>query len=200
MKQLIENVKDEGDKQLNYERKQLESRTQGVEDATRNQKDKNDDFVRKIEDFERVTNGKINDQRNQIYYLKDILARERAEDRKAQEQFKEFGRVLGKISDEKSRLEIEHSNLLKKRDTLEQAKRIEYENAKSIVQAEEKKYQDMVAGQRKREQDLDEKIAKVRSEFNSLNSKHRETASKLQGGLQNTLTETIGRYNDPYTY
>lgn len=200
MKQLIENIKDEGEKQLTYERRQLESRTQGVEDATRNQKDKNDDFVRKIEDFERVTNGKINDQRNQIYYLKDILARERAEDRKVQEHMKDLGRAHGELNKEKSRIEIDYSNLLKKKDALDQAKRLELENNKAIVASEEKKFQEAISVHRKREQELEDKIARVRSDYAALTSKHRETAAKLQGGLHNTLAETIGRYNEPYTY
>lgn len=200
VKQLIENIKDEGEKQLNYERRQLESRTQGVEDATRNQKDKNDDFVRKIEDFERVTNGKINDQRNKIYHLKDVLARERLEDRKGQEALKELGRVQGDLNKERSALEIDYNNLLKKRDALDQAKRLELENNKAIVVSEEKKFQEAVNMHRKREQELEDKISRVRSDHAALMAKHRDTAAKLQGGLHNTLAETIGRYNEPYPY
>jgi chromosome segregation ATPase len=191
----LENVRDEGEKQINYERRQIESRIGAIEDASRVQKAKNEDLIRRIEDCEREGNSKINDERNQIYYMKDQLTREKNEDNRSKQVLAEFSRKLGEMEKEKARIQIEERMLKTKRDNTELEKRQEIESLKGQLLAEERRMQDNIASLRKREQDIEDKIARARQDYNLLLGKHREVKDKIQSGLQSTLTNTLGQYN-----
>ena len=191
----MENVRDEGEKQINYERRQIESRIGAIEDASRVQKAKNEDLIRRIEDCEREGNSKINDERNQIYYMKDQLTREKNEDNRSKQVLAEFSRKLGEMEKEKARIQIEERMLKTKRDNTELEKRQEIESLKGQLLAEERRMQDNIASLRKREQDIEDKIARARQDYNLLLGKHREVKDKIQSGLQSTLTNTLGQYN-----
>lgn len=193
-RQLRENVREETDKQIGYERRQIEARISGVEESTRSQKSKNDELIRKIEDFERSTNNKINDTRNQAYHLKEQLNRERGEDRRHNGSLAELSRQLGEAEKEKARLQIEDKMLSTKREATEKDRRMEMDNVRALVLTEEKKLQEGIGAMRKREQEIDDKIARLRNDHQHLQTKHRELMNKIQHGLHNTLSDTIGRY------
>lgn len=194
-RQILENVRDEGDKQINYEKRQIESRISAVEDACRVQKAKNEDLIRRIEDCEREGNSRINEERNQIYYMKDQLSREKNEDNRSKQVLAEFSRKLGEMEKEKARIQIEERMLKTKRDNTELEKRQEIDSLKGQLAAEERRMQDNISSLRKREQDIDEKIVRARQDFNLLQGRHREVKDKIQIGLQSTLTNTLGQYN-----
>lgn len=194
-RQILENIRDEGEKQINYEKRQIESRISAVEDACRVQKAKNEDLIRQIEDCEREGNSRINDERNQIYYMKDQLVREKNEDNRSKQILAEYSRKLGEMEKEKARLQIEERMLKTKRDNSELEKRQETEHLKTQLSAEERRMQDNIASLRKREQDIDDKIARARQDYNLLQGRHREVKDKIQIGLQSTLNTTLGQYN-----
>lgn len=194
-RQILENVRDEGDKQINYEKRQIESRISAVEDACRVQKAKNEDLIRRIEDCEREGNSRINEERNQIYYMKDQLSREKNEDNRSKQVLAEFSRKLGEMEKEKARIQIEERMLKTKRDNTELEKRQEIDSLKGQLAAEERRMQDNISSLKKREQDIDEKIVRARQDFNLLQGRHREVKDKIQIGLQSTLTNTLGQYN-----
>lgn len=194
-RQILENVRDEGEKQLVYERRQREARHQAIEDATRQQKAKNEDLIRRIEDCERAGNSKINEQRNQIYYMKDQLTREKNEDNRCKHTLAEYSRHLGEAEKELARLKIEARMLETKRENTEHEKRQEIESLKSQLLGEERRMQENISSLRRREQDIDDKIARARSDYNQLLGKHREVKERVQSDLQNKLTSTLGEYN-----
>jgi phage shock protein A len=133
--------------------------------------------------------------RNQIYYLKDGLNRERGEDRKNSVAIADLSRLLGEAEKERARIEIEQKLLKAKRDQGDHEKRVDMENIKTQVLGEEKRLQDTVATMRRREQEIDDKIGRVKADHNALLGKHREVMDKIQSGLHSTLHNTIGKYN-----
>lgn len=194
-RQILENVRDEGEKQLVYERRQREARNQAIEDATKQQKSKNEDLIRRIEDCERVGNSKINEERNQIYYMKDQLTREKNEDNRCKQGLVEHSRRLGEAEKELARLKIESRMLETKKENTEHEKRQEIESLKSQLLSEDRRMQENLSSLRKREQDIEDKLARARSDYNMLLGKHREAKDRIQSDLQTKLTTTLGEYN-----
>ncbi len=189
-RQLLENIREEGEKQLNYEKRQLESRINGIEEAVRSQKSRNDDLIRRIEEFERTSNTKINEMRNQIYFLREQFNREKQDDKKNSMILSELGRQLGEINKEYSRLQVEDNMIRRKKDSLEADRRTDIESIKSGVIGEEKRLQENIISVRRQEQELEDRINKKRKEIAAVKSENDRVLAKLQEGLEGT----IGKY------
>jgi chromosome segregation ATPase len=193
-RQVLESIKDDEEKQLTYDKRQIESRISGVEESSKTQKSKNDELIRQIEDFERNTNAKINDMRQQLYFLKDQLSREKDEERKIDQSIGDLSRHLGESEKELARSEMEEKLLKHKREDLEAETKAEVEEIRYLLMQEEKRQEETVSQLRRREKEVDERALKVKGDFTGLQNRHRELLSKVQSGLNNTLADTIGRY------
>ena len=189
-RQLLENIREEGEKQLNYEKRQLESRINGIEEATRSQKSRNDDLIRRIEDCERTSNTKINEMRNQIYFLREQFGREKQDDKKNSMILSELGRQLGEVNKEYSRLQVEDNMIRRKKDSLEADRRTDLESIKSGVIGEEKRLQEHIISVRRQEQEIDDRINKKKKEIAAAKSENDRVLAKMQEGLEGTM----GRY------
>ena len=132
--------------------------------------------------------------RNQAYYLKEQFNRERGDDKRNSTTLAELSRQLGEIEKEKARLQIEDKMIRNKKDELDTDRKLELENIKTAVVSEERKLQENIVAVRRQEQDIEDRINRLKKEISNAKLKNGEALSQIQSGLQGTMNDVSGRY------
>lgn len=194
-KQVVDSVREESRRDLDDKNKVVDSRIRGVEEATRKQKEMNDDHIRKLQDADRQARNRHMNCSNDHSRLRMDLERFSKDNYQVKTMAEELGKQLGAKESELARLETEYRLLEDQRLDLDDTVEKDLAEMQDRIKQDHEEYQDERELLRNKLAGLEDDIRESRANYSELKSKYDGLMSRLHSGLENTISQEIDGYH-----
>lgn len=193
-KTLIDEIKEAERRNLEEKKKEAEAKMRGIEEAIRNQKEKNEHIIRNMQEADKTSRINQNYSQTELNRIRMDLERSSRENNQLKGVAESFSKQLGQRESEKTRIETEIEVTMDHQFELDKMIENDQIELKEKIDNEKKGGESEIISLRERLRDLDDQISYKRSEYQKLRTEYEGLVQRLHQGLGNTISNEISGY------
>lgn len=194
-KRAYQDIKDDARRELEQDKKQLDSKIRSVEQSINQIKNKNLELLRELENQDRLQKSKVLNEVSNLNRLKEEFMTYNQDISALRKQLDQGIRHSAHLQSEISRKEAEEQVLADKLRLMHDEQDAEVENLSRKQELDRRQFEDVLIDVQDNEKQKAIQEKEIREKLNKLRRDYEDRMDELHNGLNSALNHTLGDYS-----